>query len=135
MLLVFGYNLLLALVATLGLLAVAPLGLLGGLILDWLGPMTLLSALALVLSLRIGASAAIAAGFALWMARWMAGGLVDQTAVLAGGRIPAEAMVAIYEGFWRSTTTQLGLAALLVAVSLWIVDRPGDSLRRTASTR
>ncbi len=133
LLLVFGYNLLLALAATLGLLAVAPPELLGMVILGWLGPMTLLSALALVLSLRMGASTAIAVGFALWMVRWTAGGVLGQMPVFVGWEIPAETLVAIYEGFWRSTALQMGLAALLMAASLWMVNRQGDSLRRGGS--
>ncbi|RPJ38394.1 MAG: hypothetical protein EHM21_16915, partial [Chloroflexi bacterium] len=75
--LVFGYNLVLVLVATLGLLpmlsAQPSQPLLGALLLGWLAPMTFLSAMALVFSLWIGPQNAIAISYIAWIAQLFVG--------------------------------------------------------------
>ncbi|PZR99331.1 MAG: hypothetical protein DLM69_07460 [Candidatus Chloroheliales bacterium] len=65
--LVFGYNLLLALLlsALVTVLGQAPAGLLQ-LVWRWLGPMLLLSAISLALSLRFGSAPGVAAALSLW---------------------------------------------------------------------
>ena len=87
--LVFGYNLALVLVATLGLLpmltAQTSQPLLGTLLLTWLAPMTFLSAAALVLSLWIGATNAISITYVAWLAQLLAGPLRSPQAALQSG--------------------------------------------------
>ena len=123
LLLVFGYDLLLALSATFGLLVAVPSGLLGSMILNWLGPMTFLSALALVLSLRTSTSAAITTASALWIARWLAHGIEHQPQFAVGFGPFAERLAATYIGIWANPGLLIGLAAVLVAASLLMVAR------------
>ena len=117
---VSAYNLLLALAATLLLLFFVPPGLLGSLILGWLGPLTFLSALALLLSLWLGTSNAVAIAYALWMlqyapfkelSQWMAS--------------PAWASVqVVYWQFWHSPALLLALSILVIGMALWSARRP-----------
>jgi len=69
--LVSGYNLMLALVSSFILSLVLPTEILGGLILSWLGPLTMLSALALMLSLWIGTGNAITISYGLWIIQFI----------------------------------------------------------------
>jgi len=127
--LVFGYDLALALAATLGLAAVMPTGPLQAIILGWLGPMTFLSSLALVLSLRIGASGAAAIVSALWLSRCLVrGGIV--VIRLAPGWIEMDALAGAYEGLWANPAALFALALALVAVGLWLVSRQEHYLPR-----
>jgi hypothetical protein len=113
--LVSGYNFLLALASSLILLLVFPVEILGGLILSWLGPLTLLSALALVLSMWIGTGNAITISYALWVMQyirpprlikdWPSLQLWDD--LLAG-----------YRQFWQSPGLLITLAALIVLAAL-----------------
>lgn len=117
---VSAYNLLLALVATLLLLFFVPPGLLGSLILGWLGPLTFLSALALLLSLWLGTSNAVAIAYALWMlqyapfkelSQWMAS--------------PVWASVqTVYQHFWHSPVLLLLLSCLVIVIAMWSTRRP-----------
>lgn len=119
--LIYGYNLLLALAATLALAITLRPGPLGALILGWLAPMTFLSTLALVLSLCIGANHAITAALGLWLARGLAGGIrVDMSSRL--GAAFAEALGA-YAQVWHSPALLFGLAAALVAAAIWLAGR------------
>ena len=116
--LVFGYDLGLAFLATLGLLASVPAGLLGTIILEWLGPMAFLSALALLLSLCIGTSNAATVAFLLWLAR----GLADGAYVIGpGGLDTAVRWAAVaYAQAWQNPALLLGLAGTLVAAAVWL---------------
>jgi hypothetical protein len=66
---VCGYDLLLALAATVGLTALSPSNNVGTLVLSWLGPMLFLSALALLLAQRWGAVGGLAVAWSLWTLR------------------------------------------------------------------
>ncbi len=126
--LVFGYDLLLATVASVGLLAFMPAHLLGGVILGWLAPMTFLSALSLLLSLCIGTGNAVAIAFGLWLARGLAGNasLVDAI----GPRLALGPAVRAYVQAWQSPALLLGLAAALVMAALWLSGRQEPLLRK-----
>ena len=67
--LVFGYDLALAIAASVVLKVAAPQVGLVELVIAWLGPMTLLSALSLVLAMWIGPNVAIAVATGLWLLR------------------------------------------------------------------
>lgn len=116
---VFGYDLVLGLAASLGVLAVVPASLLGQLILGWLAPMAFLSALALVLSMVIGTGNAITAALMLWLARGLASGL--RTGRM-GAPVALEAVfvaaLQAYVGLWHRTGLLFALAAALVAVAI-----------------
>jgi len=117
---VSGYNLLLALAATFALLAIVPPSLLGTLILGWLGPMTFLSALALLLSLWMGTSNAIAIAYSLWLVQYIPYKLVVGWMVS-----PSWASVLVtYQRFWQSPVLLLSLSFLLFGLALWFANRP-----------
>lgn len=108
--LVYGYDLGLALLATLVLAArggTDPLPLMS----LWIGPMLFLSALALLLSLLLDATAALLVSMGLWSARLIA------AADLGGGR--PSAVAEPLDGLWHNTPLLLPLAALLLLAALW----------------
>ncbi|MCL4560886.1 MAG: zf-HC2 domain-containing protein [Chloroflexi bacterium] len=131
--LVFGYDLVLALAATLGLALFVPYGTLSSLILGWLGPMAFLSAAALLLSLWIGSSNAIAVSYLGWFGQYLAQGLMKNrfdpggaglTVSTIFGSIPGlQAALGSYLQFWSSPAMLLAVSAVLVAAALWIVSR------------
>jgi len=124
--LVYGYNLLLALAASLGLLAMVPAEMLGRLILGWLGPMTFLSALALVLSLWIGTANAVAIAYGAWIVHLIAGGiLISSDALVSVQTMP---LLAAYQQFWNSPLLLLALAAMLASWAVWQVGRHESTL-------
>jgi hypothetical protein len=129
---VFGYDLGLALIATGALLLVIPVDLLGTIILGWLGPMTLLSSLALTLSLCIGTSNAIAAAVFIWLLRWISGGMLRNSQIVIDSGWLFQ-LAELYRGLWESPSLMLGLAALLVIVALIVVGRQEHFLPHNAS--
>ncbi|MBN1486410.1 MAG: zf-HC2 domain-containing protein [Anaerolineae bacterium] len=130
--LVFGFNLLLMLVATLGLLPFLSTGVLGDLILGWLGPMTFLSAVALLGSLWIGSMNAITLSYCVWLGRYLGQGSVNHPL----SRLLLYPVVSqsfyYYQQFWNSPVLLLSLAFVLVLVALYSVKIPGRSLPRWA---
>ncbi|MGQ9684358.1 MAG: hypothetical protein ACUVX9_17670, partial [Anaerolineae bacterium] len=126
--LVYGYNLLLALAASAALLSVVPLGLMGGVILGWLAPMTFLSALALLFSLVLGAGNAITIAYGLWLARGVVGNLLHWEQI---GPTFAPA-AAGYVAAWQNPALLLGLSAGLLLVALWHVGWPERALAARA---
>jgi len=119
--LVYGYDLALALAGSLALSAFGgPAYALRGLVLSWLGPMTLLSALALTLSLWIGATNGATVSFLFWLARWLlpAPGAAHALALPVPGLATLAAALELLAG---SAPIQFGLAALLLSLGLWRV--------------
>ncbi len=115
--LVHAYNLFLALMASLFLLLLIPPELLGRLILGWLGPMTFLSALALLLSLWIGTGNSIAIAYGLWLVQFPNYGLAVEAS-----KTPAwMQFLAAYRQFWGSSLLLIGLGILLLVIALWTV--------------
>jgi hypothetical protein len=117
---VSAYNLLLALIAALVLLALVPPELLGTLILGWLAPMAFLSALALLLSLWIGTSNAVTITYILWIAQYMPYKLVGAWMVSPGW----SSVILAYRQFWHSPMLLFLLALLLIGMALWSANRP-----------
>lgn len=113
--LVHAYNLSLALAASLFLLLLVPPELLGGLILGWLGPMTFLSALALLLSLWIGSVSSVAIAYGLWLIQFPRYELsmAPSTTWLAA--------LEAYRRFWSNPLLLIGLGLLLLVIALWTV--------------
>lgn len=129
--LVFGYNLVLVLAATVALLPIAPLHLLGPLALTWLAPMTFLSAAALVISLWTGASNAISVTYIAWLARLIAGPLREAQV----GAIPsplAAGIMEVYQAFWQSPALLLALSAALFAAAVFLAGRQGRVMPQAA---
>jgi anti-sigma factor RsiW len=120
--LVSGYNLLSTFIASLVLLSVVPAGLFGSLILGWLGPLTFLSALALLLSLWIGTSNAIAVTYGLWILQHL------QLSRLLDNWRPSsawESFMSVYQRFWESPALLLSLSLGLVILALLSSQRSG----------
>jgi len=112
---VSGYNLLIALAASAALLAMIPPETFGGIILAWLGPLTFLSALALLLALWFGTANPVLVTYGLWLLQYL-----PFKIVLA----PAwqDALLG-YQQFWQSTALLLVLALALAAAALWSAAR------------
>jgi hypothetical protein len=124
--LVYGYNLCLALAASVALLPVVPVRLLGGVIIGWLAPMTFLSALALVLSLLLGTTNAISIALGVWMARGLASTMVSEEGV----GVVLSRMAARYAAFWHEPALLLGLSLALLLGAIWLCSRPERQIVR-----
>lgn len=109
--LVYGYDLALALAATAVLAAVNGTLNLWPLVSLWIGPMLFFSALALLLSLLFGSSAAVLTAMALWGVRLAA-------ATYSTPGLDKSAWAETVETLWRANAMLLLLAALLLAVAL-----------------
>ncbi len=126
---VSAYNLLLSIGATLALLAFVPPALLGTLILGWLGPLAFLSALALLLSLWLGAGNAVAITYVLWIAQYIPYQTIQTwMASDAWGQV-----VQAYQQFWHSPILLCLLAVVVVGIALLTADRAGLRLAQEAS--
>ena len=121
---VSAYNLLLALIAALALLALVPLDLLGVLILGWLAPMAFLSALALLLSLWIGTSNAVTIAYILWIAQYLS---YQSVGTWMGSPVWSSVILA-YQQFWHSPVVLFPLSILLIGMALWSANRPSSRL-------
>jgi hypothetical protein len=123
--LVFGYDLVLALIASAVLAGagVDPPGLtsLAG---AWFGPMALLSALCLLLSVAVGTTVAITVALALWLTRLLAPALAPNTAWL-------EPVARAVKAIWVTTVPTCLLAAVLVGAAVVLAGRIGG--RRPAA--
>lgn len=116
LILVYGYDLALALAATVALaLASGGVGLLP-LISLWIGPMLFLSALALLLSLIFGSTAAMLVALGLWGGRLLAYSSASR------GVVPSVEM-RLLESFWQSTSLLLPLAVLLIVFAVLYAPR------------
>lgn len=112
--LVFGYDLLLALGATLLLAVDKDAGGVWPLVSLWLGPMLFLSGLALVCSIVVGSTTGVAIASGLW-----AGRLV----VAVGGVGRTDGAEGPLAGFWRAEPALAGLGAVLLAIAVLAVPR------------
>jgi hypothetical protein len=129
--LVFGYNLAVVLVATLGLLPVMDTSMLGSLLLAWLAPMTFLSMAALVLSLWVGASNAISITYVAWLIQLFTGPLsLAQPGVQLSPWMST--FIDAYQTFWESPILLLALSAPLLLIAVWMAGRQHPGLFRTA---
>ena len=123
--LVYGYDLALALAATVALAAANGAFGLWPLISLWIGPMLFLSALALLVSLLFSPTAALFVALALWGTRLAAG-----TGNVPGQTRPAWAETA--QALWHADAL-LPLAVVLLAVALFVAPRVGPVHRGTTS--
>lgn len=117
---VSGYNLMLALAALLVLMIAFPPGFLGTLALGMLAPMAFLSALALLLSIWIGTSNAIAISYILWFLQ-----SIPYQSIGAWTVSPAwSAFLLAYREFWHSPMLLLAFSVPLLLIALWSANRP-----------
>jgi hypothetical protein len=115
--LVYAYDILLALVASVVITAVRGGVGLWPVIVLWLGPMLFLSALSLVLSLLSGSVVGVSIALIIWATRIMAGGHW----LPAGQRD-------LFVRFWNSNTLLIPLAAVLLFVAFVAVSWQGRSI-------
>lgn len=113
--LVFGYDLALALAASAALGLVLPGTVISAVIWSWLAPMTFLSALALVCSLAMGSNAAMALALGLWLSRGVVGSLELSPGV--------EHWMGMYMGLWTRPAPLFALAIGLSACGVWLAGR------------
>jgi hypothetical protein len=119
--LVFGYDLVLTLLASLGLTGVFPAIPLWQLILGWLAPMTFLSMLALALSLVMGHDNAILVSYSAWILQHIPA-LADEKNVPMI-QFP-QWLVQLVEGYahlWSQPALLFALSAAALAAALWLV--------------
>lgn len=122
--LVSAYNLVLVVAVAVILLFIVPPDLLGMMIFGWLAPMAFLSALALLLSLWLGTSNAIAITYILWVAQYMPYKTIGAWMVS-----PAwSAAIYAYQQFWHNPLILLLLSIPLLGIALWSTNRPSFRL-------
>jgi hypothetical protein len=110
--LVFGYDLALGLAASAALAAAGSAGGLWTVVSAWLGPMALLSAVSLAVSVWRGPNLAMGAAMILWAARLVLGGA---TPVL-----PSAAQ-RVADALWSTNAATIGVAVLIAVVALvWL---------------
>ncbi|MFG1605104.1 zf-HC2 domain-containing protein [Actinoplanes sp. NPDC049265] len=122
-LLVLGYDLVLALAASALLVAAGAAGGVGTLVAGWLGPTAVLSALCLLLVVWLGPDVAIGAALALWSMRVLADN------VLA----PATGLVHVVRLVW-TTGPATGLTAAVLAAAAMILVGRGEPVRHSRAT-
>ena len=128
--LVFGYDLILATAASLGLYPLMPGLPLGNLILSWLAPMAFLSSTALLLSLWVGANNALALAYLGWLGQYIAGGIARNTPLAP----TVQGALLAYEEIWRQPLALLGLAVLLGFLAIWSAGRQEYNRLRLSSS-
>ena len=114
--LVFGYDLLLTLIAMAGLVPLGHGGTASALSFEWLGPMLFLSGLALVLSLRLGSTIALSTALILWMIRVV-------LAMDAGQGLLTSQETDLIVRLWSTNVYTLVGAALLTILALGSINR------------
>jgi hypothetical protein len=114
--LVFGYDLALAVAASVVMRLVATEVGLVDLVIAWLGPMTLLLALSLVLAMWIGPNVSLAVAGALWVLRVATVGVPE----LSQGWLAAR-----MQEVWATSPGTVAVTLALVATALVLSRRPG----------
>jgi hypothetical protein len=119
--LVFAYNVALALAATLAISpffeTIQPMPF----ILSWLGPMALLSSLALLLSLVIGTGNAIIFAYIAWTSQFLYPGMQKFFELPVYKRLGEG--LSLYTAFWQEPAWLLLIALGLITLTLWIMPR------------
>jgi hypothetical protein len=122
--LVSAHNLILVLAVAAVLHSLIPPHLLGIMLFGWLAPMAFLSALALLLSLSLGTSNAIAITYILWVAQYMPYKSIGAWMVSPEW----SSVIYAYQHFWHSPIILLLLSIPLLGITLWSTNRPAFRL-------
>jgi hypothetical protein len=128
--LVFSYNLILALAASLGFAWLVPGELVGNLVLGWLGPMAFMSILALAVSLWTSPANAITAAYSLWLLQIIAKNLLGNTAAAYYQQPALRWMMEAYLDFWSNPGLLLITAGLICIAVLSLVSRSAPRLHK-----
>lgn len=126
--LVFSYNLVLALIANLALIPFNPSLVPGSLILEWLGPMAFLSGAALLLSLWVGTGSAVTITYLAWLGQLVAQNVLSNPGVVSITTPVLFEVLAGYLRFWADPVLLLPLGLLLFVIALWRVGRHETNL-------
>lgn len=128
--LVYGYNLVLALAASLVLLPLLSVPVFSELVMGWLAPMTFLSAAALALSLWVGPSNALTLTYLAWLAQIFFLGF-SSDAVHPQQVAPLVAtLVDGYLDFWTNSGMLLLLSVALFGLAFWLAGQQERQLRQ-----
>jgi anti-sigma-K factor RskA len=127
--LVFSYNLVLALIANLALIPFNTSLLPGSLILEWLGPMAFLSGAALLLSLWVGTGSAVTITYLAWLGQLVAQNILRNPGVIGTPTPVLFEVLAGYLRFWADPALLLPLGLLLFIIALWRVGRQEANLK------
>jgi hypothetical protein len=119
--LVFGYDLILTLLASLWLTSIFPAIPFLQLILGWLAPMTFLSMLALALSLVMGHDNAILVSYSAWIFQHIPALADEKSVPLMQFPQWVVQLVDGYAHLWRQPTLLFALSAVALAAALWLV--------------
>ncbi|PKN98769.1 MAG: hypothetical protein CVU42_11165 [Chloroflexi bacterium HGW-Chloroflexi-4] len=114
------YNLLLGLIASLGLLFIVKPEMLGTIILGWVGPLAFLSSLALLLSVWWGTGIAIAVTYGLWLAQYIS---FKSIGILMPSPVWSNFLTE-YKNFWHEPLLLVGLAFFVALAALWSANLP-----------
>lgn len=121
------YNLLLGLVASLGLLFFVPPQMLGSIILGWVGPLAFLSSLALLLSIWWGTGTAIFITYGLWLAQY-----ISFKSISIWLPSPVwNTFLSAYKNFWHEPLLLVGLSLVIALLALWSANQPVMRLSST----
>jgi len=123
--LVFGYNLVLALLASLALKSLVPPDVFGSLIMSWLGPMAFLSATALLLSIWMGTSNVITLTYVVWLAQFVPD---LQLQAVVGWMQWLTPLAQAYRQLWANPLLLLASACGLLLLALWSAGRSDQKL-------
>lgn len=116
--LVFGFNSLVTLAASVALVGSGAEGGLWAMVGQWLGPMALLCAVSLIVSTWLGPNTAMGAAMTLWAVRVVVGGRAGLLDVPAG-------VVDVADQLWATNAVSVGVAVMLVVVALAVAPLRG----------
>jgi hypothetical protein len=128
MVLTYGFNLVLAFLANICLIDLIPGGLLGQVILGWMGPMMFLSALALVLSLYFGFELAIFASYSVWLLQFATEFIFDNMQEVFTQQILN--LISAFNQIWDEPYLLLMLSAVLTIFAIIQVNNKTIKLDR-----
>jgi anti-sigma factor RsiW len=126
---VFGYNLVLGIIASFALIPVLNMPEIQIVILNWLAPMALLASLALLFSVWIGTSNAISVTYFIWLSRYFLISIADGVLFQNFNQISLNVIEA-YLDLWQNPVMMLSVALVLSLVAFWSVSQEKSNVSR-----
>ena len=119
--LVFSFNFALACAASIAIVITLPGLSLGELILSWLAPMSLLSSLALLISIQFRSETALITAYSLWLIKVFLPILFTRLQIEPEPAV--NLVVETYMRFWNQSTWAFSLSIVLCLISFWLVKK------------
>jgi hypothetical protein len=119
--LVFSFNFALACAASIAIVITLPGLSLGELILSWLAPMSLLSSLALLISIQFRSETALITAYSLWLIKIFLPILFTRLQIEPEPVV--NFVVETYMRFWNQSTWAFSLSLVLCLISFWLVKK------------